>query len=84
MSPLKIATSADGFMADARQNHRWLTGDAARRHVHALRSRMDAVLTGIGTVLADDPELTCRLRGAENPYLVRIVRRPHTSCALGK
>src|SRR5262249_6065146 len=65
--------SADGFMAHAGNAPRWITGEASRRHAHGVRGRMDAVLTGIGTVLADDPLLTCRLPGAENPQLVRVV-----------
>lgn len=70
---MKLATSADNYMAYAAGSPQWLTGEAARRHAHGIRGTMDAILTGIGTVLADDPQLTCRLPGAENPYLVRVV-----------
>ena len=66
---LKIAESADGFVADASGNSRWITSGAARQHGHLLRARHEAILTGIGTVLADDPLLTCRLPG------LRIARR---------
>jgi riboflavin biosynthesis pyrimidine reductase len=60
---LKIAESADGFVADPAGNGRWITSATARQHGHLLRSRHEVILTGIGTVLADDPLLTCRLPG---------------------
>ena len=59
----KIATSEDGFIAKAAGEQYWLTGDVSRRFVHDLRSRVDAVLTGSGTVLADNPQMTCRVPG---------------------
>lgn len=68
---LKIATSLDGKITSP--NQRWLTGEAARNYGHLLRSQYDAILTGIGTVLADDPLLTCRLAGLENRSPERIV-----------
>lgn len=40
---------------------RWVTGEAARAHVHRMRNRYHAIMVGVGTVLADDPMLTCRL-----------------------
>jgi diaminohydroxyphosphoribosylaminopyrimidine deaminase/5-amino-6-(5-phosphoribosylamino)uracil reductase len=70
---LKIAESADGFVADASGNSRWITSETARQHGHLLRSRHEAILTGIGTVLADDPLLTCRLPGLEHRSPVRAV-----------
>ena len=70
---MKLATSADQYMAYASGSPRWITGDVARRHAHSIRGQHDAVLTGIGTVLADNPQLTCRLAGAEHPRLVRVV-----------
>ncbi len=57
---LKAAASLDGRIALANGASRWITSEAARRDVHALRARSCAMLTGIGTVLADDPELTVR------------------------
>jgi diaminohydroxyphosphoribosylaminopyrimidine deaminase/5-amino-6-(5-phosphoribosylamino)uracil reductase len=70
---LKIAESADGFVADASGNSRWITSSVARQHGHLLRARHEAILTGIGTVLADDPLLTCRLPGLEHRSPVRSV-----------
>jgi diaminohydroxyphosphoribosylaminopyrimidine deaminase/5-amino-6-(5-phosphoribosylamino)uracil reductase len=57
---LKIAASLDGRTALADGASRWITGEAARRDAHAWRARSSAVLTGVGTVLGDDPALTVR------------------------
>jgi diaminohydroxyphosphoribosylaminopyrimidine deaminase/5-amino-6-(5-phosphoribosylamino)uracil reductase len=57
---LKVAASLDGRTALADGQSQWITGEAARRDVHRWRARSSAVLTGIGTVLADDPALTAR------------------------
>jgi len=62
---LKLAATADGFLADGRRRGArapaWITGPAARARVHAMRADHDAVLVGAGTVEADDPQLTVRL-----------------------
>ena len=60
---LKLATSLDGMMATAGGDSKWITSAAARAFGHMLRAEHDAVLTGIGTVLADNPQLTCRIAG---------------------
>jgi len=72
---LKIATSLDGKITfpPPFKKGEWITGENARAHAHLLRSRYDAIATGIGTVIADDPQLTCRLPGLEHASPVRIV-----------
>jgi diaminohydroxyphosphoribosylaminopyrimidine deaminase / 5-amino-6-(5-phosphoribosylamino)uracil reductase len=70
---LKLAVSADGKIAAAGHKPVAITGEAARTRVHLLRAQCDAILVGIGTVLADDPLLTCRLPGMEKRSPVRVV-----------
>jgi len=74
---LKLASTLDGRIATRTMESQWLTGEAARRAAHAIRGRHDAVLVGVGTVLADDPELTCRIDGFRSAPLVRIVVDSH-------
>jgi diaminohydroxyphosphoribosylaminopyrimidine deaminase/5-amino-6-(5-phosphoribosylamino)uracil reductase len=70
---LKLATSLDGRIATAGGESRWITGEAARAEVHRLRSQHDAVVVGVETALADDPELTVRLDGYDGPQPARVV-----------
>jgi diaminohydroxyphosphoribosylaminopyrimidine deaminase/5-amino-6-(5-phosphoribosylamino)uracil reductase len=70
---LKAATTLDGKIATATGQSHWITGAKARRHVHQLRARSGAVMTGIGTVLADDPLLTARLSPAAPRQPLRII-----------
>jgi diaminohydroxyphosphoribosylaminopyrimidine deaminase/5-amino-6-(5-phosphoribosylamino)uracil reductase len=81
---LKLAVSADDMIGAAGHKPVAITGEAARTRVHLLRAQCDAILVGIGTVLADDPLLTCRLPGMEARSPVRVVldrslRLPGTS-----
>ena len=63
----KVAQSADGYMGLNAETSVWLTGDASRKHYHTLRSEVDAVLIGRQTALIDNPSLTVREVGGENP-----------------
>ncbi|BBL74039.1 bifunctional diaminohydroxyphosphoribosylaminopyrimidine deaminase/5-amino-6-(5-phosphoribosylamino)uracil reductase RibD [Methylomagnum ishizawai] len=69
----KLAMSLDGRTAMASGESRWITGADARRDVHRLRARSSAIVTGIGTALADDPELTARL-GEDAGAIVQPIR----------
>lgn len=62
---LKLATSLDGCIATESGKSRWITGEIARAHTHALRARCDAILVGGGTLRADNPSLDVRLPGLE-------------------
>ena len=75
---VKIAVSANGIIPHGRAGKPlFVTGEEARAHVHLMRAEADAIVTGVGTVLADDPELTCRLPGMikRSPMRVVIGRR---------
>src|SRR3546814_17409658 len=60
---LKMATSLDGRIATRTGESQWITGAAARAHGHLMRAAHDAVMVGIGTALADAPQLPCRQTG---------------------
>ncbi len=70
---LKLAISADGKAAGAGGKRVAITGEAVRNHVHLLRAQSDAIVIGIGTALADDPILTCRLPGMAKMSPIRVV-----------
>jgi diaminohydroxyphosphoribosylaminopyrimidine deaminase / 5-amino-6-(5-phosphoribosylamino)uracil reductase len=75
---VKLAVSAEGAIApcpaeDGRRRQVWLTGSAARSEVHRMRAGSDAIAVGIGTVLADDPQLTVRHHGVPRVPPVRVV-----------
>jgi diaminohydroxyphosphoribosylaminopyrimidine deaminase/5-amino-6-(5-phosphoribosylamino)uracil reductase len=72
---LKIATSLDGKISTPAGESQWITGEASRARVHGMRREADAVITGIGTVLADDPRLTARNAAGEatGRPLLRVV-----------
>ena len=68
---MKYAMTLDGKIATASGKSQWITGEKAREHVHNLRHEQMGIMVGVGTVLADDPYLNCRLPGKKNP--VRII-----------
>ena len=70
---LKSATTLDGRIAVRSGASRWITGEAARARAHLMRAESDAVMIGVGTAIADDPELTCRLPGLGGRSPIRIV-----------
>jgi diaminohydroxyphosphoribosylaminopyrimidine deaminase/5-amino-6-(5-phosphoribosylamino)uracil reductase len=70
---LKLAVSSDGKVALASRRPAAITGQSARDRVHLMRAQNDAIMVGIGTVLCDDPQLTCRLPGMASRSPVRVV-----------
>ena len=78
---LKFAMTLDGKIATRTGASKWITGEAAREHVHRLRGRYAGILAGIGTVLADDPMLNCRIEGAHQP--LRIILDSHLRIPMG-
>ncbi|ALE03854.1 Diaminohydroxyphosphoribosylaminopyrimidine deaminase [Bartonella ancashensis] len=70
---LKMAISADNGVGKKGNGGIRISGVASRKYVHILRARSDAIMVGIGTILADDPQLSCRLPGLEMRSPVRII-----------
>jgi diaminohydroxyphosphoribosylaminopyrimidine deaminase / 5-amino-6-(5-phosphoribosylamino)uracil reductase len=71
---LKLALGSDGLVPRGQAGApTWVTGESARAHAHLLRARADAILVGRGTIVADNPSLTCRLPGMECRSPVRVV-----------
>jgi len=66
----KWASSLDGKIAVRSGETRYISGEEAQRFTHKLRNELDAILVGIGTVQADDPQLTCRMEGGRNPLRI--------------
>lgn len=74
---LKSAMTLDGKIATRTLSSKWVTGEVAREHVHAIRNRISGIMVGIGTVLADDPSLTTRLKQDNGKDPVRIIVDSH-------
>ena len=74
---LKAAMSLDGKIATADGESQWISCEASREEVHRLRHELTGIMAGIGTVLADDPMLNCRIPGGKQP--VRIIVDSHLS-----
>ncbi len=72
---MKYAMTLDGKIATRTGASKWITGEAAREHVHGLRGHYAAIMAGIGTVQADDPLLNCRIPGGHQP--VRVICDSH-------
>lgn len=72
---LKYAMTMDGKIAAYTGESRWITGEEARRKVQRDRGNLSAIMVGVGTVLADDPQLTCRIPGGKNP--IRVICDSH-------
>ena len=77
---MKYAMTLDGKMATSTGLSKWITGAKARKRVHEDRHRYAAIMVGVGTVLADDPLLTCRLPNGKNP--IRIICDTHLKTPL--
>lgn len=71
---IKFAASLDGKMATYTNDSRWITNDKARKYARALRTKYQAILAGINTILADNPNLGTRIKGTKDP--IRIILDP--------
>ncbi len=74
---VKSAQTLDGWTATAGGDSKWITNDQSRGYVHQLRNQADAIMVGVGTILADDPQLTCRLKHGKGKDPVRFVVDTH-------
>lgn len=74
---LKLASTLDGRIATRSGESQWISGEASRRAAHAMRGCFDAIMVGVGTMLADDPELTCRIEGFRTRPIIRVVLDSH-------
>lgn len=72
---MKYAMTMDGKIATHTGKSKWITSEATRNHVQQQRHRFHAIMVGVGTILADDPLLTCRISGGKNP--IRIICDTH-------
>jgi diaminohydroxyphosphoribosylaminopyrimidine deaminase / 5-amino-6-(5-phosphoribosylamino)uracil reductase len=84
---LKLAQTADGFAGRLSGPRLYITGERSNCRTHLMRAHADAIMVGVGTVLADDPQLTVRLPGLEDRSPVRVIldsrlRTPPTACAV--
>ncbi|CAB5127195.1 Diaminohydroxyphosphoribosylaminopyrimidine deaminase (EC / 5-amino-6-(5-phosphoribosylamino)uracil reductase (EC [Olavius algarvensis associated proteobacterium Delta 3] len=76
---VKCAATLDGRIATRSGDSKWVSGEASRRFVHTLRHELDAIMVGIGTVVADDPSLTARMDAGDGKDPVRIILDTHLS-----
>ncbi len=74
---LKFATTLDGKIAYNDDKNKWITCELSRKIGHQFRAKNDAIMVGIGTVLKDDPDLRCRIKGLESRSPVRIILDTH-------
>lgn len=76
---IKSATTLDGKIATKTGSSKWITSEKARNEVQKLRNKYDAILTGSGTVLADNPSLTCRMENGRHPARIVVDSKLQTS-----
>ncbi len=74
---LKLASTLDGRIATHTGESQWITGVEARKMAHLIRGQHDAAMVGVGTVLSDDPDLTCRIDGFAERPMVRVIADSH-------